>query len=96
VLDNVWEGVLTRDVVKQFPPADATAGVLAYGQYGYSANVTVEDLVEHDALLAVRYNDEPLAPRHGFPVRLVVPHLYSWKSVKWFRGWEYLSVVRRG
>jgi DMSO/TMAO reductase YedYZ molybdopterin-dependent catalytic subunit len=96
VLDNSWEGVRAAEIVKRFPPADDAIGVLVYAQYGYSANVTVRDLVEHDAVLATRLNGEPLPAQHGFPVRLVVPHLYSWKSPKWFRGWEYLTEVRRG
>jgi DMSO/TMAO reductase YedYZ molybdopterin-dependent catalytic subunit len=95
-VDNTWEGVLARDVVERFPPAEGITHVIVYGQYGYSANLRLEDLLAGSSLLATRHNGQPLAPEHGFPVRLVVPHLYSWKGPKWFRGWEYLSHLRRG
>lgn len=95
-LDNHWEGVLARDVVAAYPPLPGITEVIVYGQYGYSANVRLEDLLSDQAILATRQDGAPLAPEHGFPVRLVIPHLYSWKGPKWFRGWEYLLQPRRG
>jgi DMSO/TMAO reductase YedYZ molybdopterin-dependent catalytic subunit len=92
----VWEGVPASVLLERFPPPPGTVGVLAYAEYGYSANVRVADLLHSTTLLATRLNGEPLPAEHGFPVRLVVPHLYAHKSPKWFRGWEYLTVLRRG
>lgn len=91
-----WEGVPTSAVLDLFPPPPGTLGVLAYAEYGYSTNVRLEDLRRPTSLLATRLDGEPLAPEHGFPVRLVVPHLYGYKSAKWFRGWEYLLTPVRG
>jgi DMSO/TMAO reductase YedYZ molybdopterin-dependent catalytic subunit len=96
VRNNVWDGVLARDLLEIFPPDPAINEVIVYGHYGYSANVQLSDLVSDQSLLATRLNGEPLTPEHGFPVRLIVPHLYSYKGPKWFRGWEYLREPRRG
>ncbi|MEJ5945870.1 molybdopterin-dependent oxidoreductase [Pseudokineococcus basanitobsidens] len=96
VLDNEWEGVPTRDLVDRHPPADDVTAVLVYAEYGYSATVRLEDLTSPRTLLATHRGGEPLTPEHGYPVRLVLPHLYSWKGPKWFRGWEYLTEVKRG
>jgi DMSO/TMAO reductase YedYZ molybdopterin-dependent catalytic subunit len=96
VLDNIWDGVLAGHLLKAFPPAAGVEDVIVYAQYGYSATLTVDDLARSHSLLATRLNGEPLAPEHGFPVRLIVPHLYSYKGPKWFRGWEYLDAPRRG
>jgi DMSO/TMAO reductase YedYZ molybdopterin-dependent catalytic subunit len=94
--DNAWEGVLAKHVLERFPPAAGIVHVIAYGQYGYSANLKLEDLLGDQTLLATHLAGEPLTPEHGFPVRLIVPHLYSWKGPKWFRGWEYAPELRRG
>jgi DMSO/TMAO reductase YedYZ molybdopterin-dependent catalytic subunit len=91
-----WSGVPASVILEQFPPPPDTVGVLVYAEYGYSANVRVEDLLESTSLLATGLDGAPLPPEHGFPVRLVVPHLYAHKSPKWFRGWEYLTHPRRG
>jgi DMSO/TMAO reductase YedYZ molybdopterin-dependent catalytic subunit len=91
-----WEGVPASVLLERFPPPVGTTGVLAYAEYGYSANVRLADLLQPTTLLATRLNGEPLPAEHGYPVRLVVPHLYGHKSPKWFRGWEYLTTPRRG
>ena len=94
--DNAWEGVPASSVVDLFPPPAGTVGVMVFAEYGYSANVRLEDLLQPRSLLATHLDDAPLTPEHGYPVRLVIPHLYSWKGPKWFRGWEYLRAPRRG
>jgi DMSO/TMAO reductase YedYZ molybdopterin-dependent catalytic subunit len=96
VRDNQWEGVLTAELLRVFPASPGAADVIAYAEYGYSATLTVADLATDGVLLATRLNGAPLAPEHGFPVRLVTPHRYAYKSPKWFRGWEYLDAPRRG
>lgn len=94
LLDNTWTGVATSTLLERVPPADGVAHVLIWAEYGYSANMTLEDF--GNGLLATSRNGEPLTPEHGYPVRLVVPHLYAWKGPKWVRGVEYLTEDRRG
>lgn len=96
VQDLVWEGVPASAVLERFPPPHGTTGILVYAEYGYSANVRIADLLRPTTLLATHLGGAPLPPEHGYPVRLVVPHLYAHKSPKWFRGWEYFSTPRRG
>lgn len=95
-LDNVWTGVSTRTVMDLMPPDSATTNVMVWGEYGYSANMRLADFADPQAMFATHHNDEPLTPDHGFPLRLVVPHLYAWKGPKWVRGIEYLTHDRRG
>lgn len=91
-----WRGTPATALVEAFPPPEGVVGVLVYAEYGYSANVRVEDLLAPTSLLATHLDGAPLTPDHGWPVRLVIPHLYSFKGPKWFRGWEYLTRMRRG
>jgi len=93
---NVWQGVPARDVVARFPPAAGAVSLLAYGEYGYAATLRIEDLLRPETLLATHLGPGRLTPAHGYPVRLVVPHLYGFKGPKWFRGWEYTREITRG
>jgi len=96
--DTVWRGVPVGEVLAAAGgPRPEARHVLAHGEGGYAANVPLDDLVgARPALLALQHAGEPLAPEHGFPVRLLVPHLYFWKSVKWLRGLELLSTDKPG
>ena len=79
VLDNVWEGAPTRallDLGRRRP----TSHVMAWAEYGDSATMRLEDFASPRALLATHHGGEPLTPEHGYPLRLVVPHLYAWKG----------------
>lgn len=96
VLDNEWRGVSTAEILRLAPPSPAATHVLVWAEYGYSANMRMSDFTAPDALFATHRNGEPLTPDHGFPVRLIVPHLYAWKGPKWVRGVEYLERDRRG
>jgi DMSO/TMAO reductase YedYZ molybdopterin-dependent catalytic subunit len=96
VLDNVWEGVPTRALLDLHPPAPEVTHVMAWAEYGYSATLRLEDFASPRALLATHHDGMPLTPEHGFPLRLVVPHLYAWKGPKWLRGVEYLTELVRG
>lgn len=89
VLDVGWSGVPTREIVTRFPPADEASFVLVSASYGYSANVTVADLAHPRGLLATAMDGAPLTPEHGWPLRLVLPHLYGWKGPKWLLQIEY-------
>jgi DMSO/TMAO reductase YedYZ molybdopterin-dependent catalytic subunit len=96
VLDNTWGGVSTRTLLQLAPPAPTVTHVLAWAEYGYSANLRLEDFASEQALLVTHHNGVELSPEHGYPLRLVVPHLYAWKGPKWVRGVEYLTADRRG
>jgi len=89
--DNHWQGVLFRDVLKLVKLKPGAAYVLAHAEQGYTANVPLADLDRDNVLFATHHDGQPLEPDHGYPLRLIVPHLYAWKSVKWVRGLEFLD-----
>jgi DMSO/TMAO reductase YedYZ molybdopterin-dependent catalytic subunit len=96
VLDNTWEGVLARTLMEAVPPADGVTHVMAWAEYGYSTNLRLEDFMSPRTILATHRGGSALTPEHGWPLRLVVPHLYGWKGPKWLRMVEYLTADRRG
>jgi DMSO/TMAO reductase YedYZ molybdopterin-dependent catalytic subunit len=83
-LDTSWEGV-SLDTLLSEVEHEATH-VLAFCDGGYTTNLPLEDVVDGQAWIAFAYDGEPLEPEHGGPARLLVPHLYFWKSAKWVRG----------
>jgi DMSO/TMAO reductase YedYZ molybdopterin-dependent catalytic subunit len=89
--DNAWTGVSFREVMKLARPKPEAKFVLVHGEQGYTANVPLADLDRDNVLFATHHDGKPLDPDHGFPLRLIVPHLYAWKSVKWVRGLEFLD-----
>jgi len=89
--DNAWQGVATADVLDLVMPRDDAMAVLLYGNDGYTTNLALEDFAAADALLAHSWSGAPLEAEHGGPVRLVVPHLYFWKSAKWIKAVEFLT-----
>jgi len=89
--DNRWRGVAFREVLKRVQLEPGAAFVLVHAEQGYTANVPLVDLDRDDVLFATHHDGEPLTADHGYPMRLVVPHLYGWKSVKWVRGLEFLD-----
>jgi DMSO/TMAO reductase YedYZ molybdopterin-dependent catalytic subunit len=91
-----WGGIAAAAVLERFPPAAPVTHVMIWAEYGYSANVRIGDFAAETTLLATHRDGAPLTPEHGFPLRLVVPHLYAWKSVKWVRALEYMTGDRRG
>lgn len=95
-LDNVFEGVPFREVLKLVRPRLEAKFVLVHAEHGYTTNLPLADLDRDDVLFAYRHNGENLTPEHGWPLRLVVPHLYFWKSAKWVRGLEFLPSDRPG
>ena len=90
-LDNHWIGVLFSVVLKLVKPKPSAGFALILAEEGYTANVPLEDLKRPNVMFAHEHDGAPLAPEHGGPLRLVVPHLYGWKSVKWVRGFELLD-----
>jgi DMSO/TMAO reductase YedYZ molybdopterin-dependent catalytic subunit len=95
-LDNTWKGVLSREVLRLADPKPAATQVLVLAEEGYTANVPLADLLRPNVLFALEHDGRPLAPEHGGPLRLVVPHLYAWKSAKWVRGLVLLDRERLG
>ena len=89
--DNRWEGVAVTDVLALAKVKPEARFALLHAEQDYTANLPLDDLMRPTALFALRHDGEPLTAEHGYPVRLVVPHLYAWKSVKWVRGIELLS-----
>lgn len=94
--DTSWRGVGGRWLLEQVRPTAEASHVLALAEGGYSANVPIEALQADEALLAYEYEGAPLEPEHGFPLRLLLPALYLWKSAKWLRGLEFLTEDRLG
>jgi DMSO/TMAO reductase YedYZ molybdopterin-dependent catalytic subunit len=89
--DNVWEGIAFKEVASRVRILPEAKYVMVAADYGYLANIPLVDLLRDSVLFAYRNNGEDLTPEHGWPFRLVVPHLYAWKSVKWVRGLEFMS-----
>lgn len=89
--DNRWEGVAAAEVVKIATPTAQARHVMVHAEHGYTANLPLEDLLRPTTLFAFDHDGAALTGEHGFPLRLVVPHLYAWKSVKWVRGVELLT-----
>jgi DMSO/TMAO reductase YedYZ molybdopterin-dependent catalytic subunit len=94
--DNRWRGVSTRHVLATVRPKPEARFVLLHSYDDYTTNLPLADFAADDALLAHRWNDQPLPVEHGGPVRLVVPKLYFWKSAKWIRRIEFVADDRRG
>jgi DMSO/TMAO reductase YedYZ molybdopterin-dependent catalytic subunit len=89
--DNVWEGLATRELLAACQLRDDARFVVLHSYDGYTTNLALEDFAAEDALLAHSWSGEPLSEEHGGPVRLVVPHLYFWKSAKWLQAIEFLT-----
>jgi DMSO/TMAO reductase YedYZ molybdopterin-dependent catalytic subunit len=83
-LDTVWRGVSVDTLLDGVDTAADHVVQLADG--GYTTNLTLEDMTGGRAWLAYEFDGEPLAAAHGGPARMLVPHLYFWKSAKWVRG----------
>ena len=94
-LGTTWRGVPVPTLLEAAGVDDLPyALVTSYG--GYTTNVPLEDLVDRDAMVAVEFEGEPLRPEHGGPARLLVPHLYLWKSAKWLTRIELLDYDHPG
>lgn len=91
-LDTNWRGVTIDTLLAAAglsePPAPFA---MLHCDGGYTTNVPVEDLIDGKAMIATRYDGEPLVAEHGGPARLLVPHLYFWKSAKWVRRLTFME-----
>jgi DMSO/TMAO reductase YedYZ molybdopterin-dependent catalytic subunit len=89
--DNEWDGLATRELLATCQPREDARFVVLHSYDGYTTNLALEDFAAEDALLAHSWSGQPLTEEHGGPVRLVVPHLYFWKSAKWLQAIEFLT-----
>jgi DMSO/TMAO reductase YedYZ molybdopterin-dependent catalytic subunit len=88
-LDTTWVGWSGRDVLEAVRPKPEARFVVAECEQGFTANVPLADLAKPNVLLAYKYGGRDLTPEHGFPLRLLVPHRYFWKSAKWVRALRF-------
>ena len=93
-LGTHWEGVSVDYLLEQAEPLGAY--VMAHCDGGYTTNLPIEDVTDGKAWVVFGYEDEPLPAEHGGPARLLVPHLYFWKSAKWLRRLEVMEYDERG
>jgi DMSO/TMAO reductase YedYZ molybdopterin-dependent catalytic subunit len=89
--DNYWAGVLATELMRIVKPRPEARHVMVHAEQGYTSNLPLVDFLRPTTIFALRHDGEPLAPEHGYPLRLVVPHLYAWKSVKWVCGIELID-----
>jgi DMSO/TMAO reductase YedYZ molybdopterin-dependent catalytic subunit len=94
--DAHFEGVHWSEVAKLAVPKPSARFVIAHAEHGFTSNVPFSFLQDDRALLATHADGEPLTPDHGYPLRLVIPGKYFWKSAKWLRGIELSSVDKPG
>ena len=94
--DARFKGVHWRDLAELCRPRPAARYVVAHAEQGFTANVPLEALEDPNALVVSEADGEPLTPDHGWPLRLVVPTKYFWKSAKWLRGLELTADDRPG
>jgi DMSO/TMAO reductase YedYZ molybdopterin-dependent catalytic subunit len=95
-LDNRWEGISFRTLAELAKPTPEAKWVVAHCDFGYASNLSLDAMMEDDVLVAWAHDGEPLTRDHGFPLRLVVPQRYGWKSAKWLRELEFSEANRRG
>jgi DMSO/TMAO reductase YedYZ molybdopterin-dependent catalytic subunit len=94
--DTSFKGVRWRELAQLVRPKPAARFVVAHAEQGFTSNVPLEALEDDDALIAWEADGAPLEPEHGWPLRLVVPSRYFWKSAKWLRGLELLAADQPG
>jgi DMSO/TMAO reductase YedYZ molybdopterin-dependent catalytic subunit len=90
-LDTTWEGVPIQKVLELAQVRPSATHVVSHAEQGYTANLPLSILDDDDVLLADTFDGQPLEPEHGYPLRLLVPKRYFWKSSKWIRGLEFLD-----
>ena len=87
--DNLWDGVAIRDVMSLAGVKQEARFVIIHAEQGFTTNLPLSEMAQDDVLLADKHDGEALTPDHGWPLRLVVPRRYFWKSAKWVRRLEF-------
>jgi len=95
-LDNDWDGVSVPEMMKAVVVKPQATAVMVHAEHGFTANLALDDFLREENLFAHSHDGQPLTPEHGYPLRLVVPHLYFWKSVKFVRGLEFIAADQPG
>ncbi|MEL6654557.1 MAG: sulfite oxidase-like oxidoreductase [Bacteroidota bacterium] len=95
-LDTRWRGVDVGSLLAMAQPTTKAKYVLAFCHGGYTTNLPLTDVLDGKAFIGLQYGGFPLTPEHGGPARLVVPHLYFWKSAKWVQGLRLISEDQAG
>ncbi len=95
-LDTTWTGIPWRDFLKLIEVKPAATHLMAHCEHNFTTNIALDVLDDDDTMLAYLYNGEPLEPDHGYPLRLLVPKKYFWKSAKWIRGVEFMAADSPG
>ena len=95
-LGDTWRGVAIQEILSRAKPLAEAKYVMAHCEYGYTTSVPLEVLDDEDVLLCYGWNGADLTEEHGFPLRLLVPKKYFWKSAKWLRGLQFMAQNRLG
>ncbi|HEY9838770.1 MAG TPA: sulfite oxidase-like oxidoreductase [Vampirovibrionales bacterium] len=95
-LDVKWKGIKVLDFMKHLAVDPKAICIMEHCYGDYTTNIAIEDFLREENFFAHTLFDEPLSPEHGGPLRLVVPHLYAWKSAKWINGLEFLAEEASG
>jgi len=90
-LDTNWRGIKFTDLLPKLGVKPEAKYVMVHGDNDYTTNIPLEDLMRDNIILAHTYEGEPLTAKHGGPLRLIVPHLYFWKSAKWLTGFQFMQ-----
>jgi DMSO/TMAO reductase YedYZ molybdopterin-dependent catalytic subunit len=96
MLNSTWEGVASREILRIANILPEAKFVLVHAAGGFTTNLTLEDFSQEDVIFALGQDGETTSPEHGYPVRLVVPRLYFWKSAKWVEGVEFMDKEELG
>jgi DMSO/TMAO reductase YedYZ molybdopterin-dependent catalytic subunit len=94
--DNRWRGVSFSEVMRHVRPKPEVRFAVIHAEQGFTANLPLAELNQDDVLFAHLHDGVPLTPEHGWPLRLVVPRRYFWKSAKWVRGIELVASDQPG
>lgn len=95
-LGTRWEGIPTRALWDCIRPAEGVTHVMVHAMNGFSTNLAITDFLAEGSFFGLKFEGADLPPEHGGPIRLVVPHLYFWKSAKWVTGMQLLAEDRPG
>lgn len=94
--DNTWQGVAVMEIMQRVKLKPEATAVMLHAYGGYTTNLLLDDFLRDENLFATHHNGDVLPREHGWPVRLVVPHLYFWKSCKWLHGLQFMSKDQPG
>ncbi|HZM26978.1 MAG TPA: sulfite oxidase-like oxidoreductase [Gemmatimonadales bacterium] len=94
--DNLWQGVSFKEVLARVQVRPEARFAVIHAEQGFTSNLALSELTQDDVLFAHRHDGQDLTPEHGWPLRLVVPRRYFWKSAKWVRGVELVAEDRPG